>query len=948
MAISQPKASDKLNAPDHALLHRIIAADSSAPVKSLIVDSLGRVGIGTETPNVALEVVGAISASGIISGSNINDSNWNDAYSKRVDSWTAPLDLTSNVASIQKANSTTDGYLSSADWNSFNGKQEVLWDRSDSTLTPHTANDSIDLGSGNFTTTGTGTFGDISTIEISSPLTDSDAYEILALPFENYFQTTNVIPSVIPDSFRGEIEMLTGAEAGNRFTVVSAIDAGDNDVIELNSVEGLSVGDTFKFLNVGARFIINKDEILLEDGAITGDTVTGDIVTGNTVIGSVFKMPDAIATGALCVSFGTSDVSGDYAMAVGSGAIASAENSFATGTSTAGGASSTALGDSTASGNRSFAAGQGRATANYAAAWGASSSAEAPYATAWGWQSKATAQSATAFGGKVLAEGQGAFASGYSEDHDDFYLVAGSEVGHKGAIALGYVSSGHTLKALGLGAIAMGQDVNATADNALGFGLGFTNNTAESLAIGFGQVDLLVESGLITFPNNASLNMGSGNLITTGTGRFDSGLLDSSDRISVDLNNRQLKDTSGDINVSWQWKYLYGYSGYHVVDWGSLYLKDDSDYLSVDWGNRQLADSSGLQRLDWENLLLTDGSDALSLNWSSRELYANDGSDIILSWNTPGLADFGDTDLKTTGTAAFGTAGSQGDVPLQLLGGQTGALTQLRLGMYDTGFGLQLGGISVPHPVAGEEDINLINIAALMDEVHFMWGGGYGNAPTSHEFLTSPNWTTVQGILRYVIDKDGNHYFGDGGTTNYLQIAADGELSLHGTAKVRKNIEIAIGSIKPPATHPASWVDLGIAGAWEFSDGTTETVILEMPLPLDIDRTEDVVVDIGWASPSTSANCVWETSYLLRSEDEAIDAAADDTLQEIAGSSSTAEGLVKTSFTIPAADISDTDLLLILKLERIGGNANDTLEDVAHLTAMNFNYVSNKLGEATE
>jgi len=186
-----------------------------------------------------------------------------------------------------------------------------------------------------------------------------------------------------------------------------------------------------------------------------------------------------------------------------------------------------------------------------------------------------------------------------------------------------------------------------------------------------------------------------------------------------------------------------------------------------------------------------------------------------------------------------------------------------------------------------------------------------------------------------------------GSSENRTQFISNGYMTMHGTARVRKNIEIAIGSLKPPATHPASWSDLGIGGAWEFSDGTTEAVVLEMPLPLDIDRTEDVVADIAWASSSTTGNCVWKFSYLMRSEDEAIDAAADDTLTETASPSSTSYGLTTTSFTIPAADISDTDKLLILKLERIGGDANDTLGDAAYLTAMNFNYISDKLGEPT-
>jgi len=49
MAISQPGTTNILSSPDHSLLHRIIAADVAAAVKSLVVDANGNVGIGTET-----------------------------------------------------------------------------------------------------------------------------------------------------------------------------------------------------------------------------------------------------------------------------------------------------------------------------------------------------------------------------------------------------------------------------------------------------------------------------------------------------------------------------------------------------------------------------------------------------------------------------------------------------------------------------------------------------------------------------------------------------------------------------------------------------------------------------------------------------------------------------------------------------------------------------------
>lgn len=46
MALSQPTATDKLNNPDHSLMHRQIATDPAAPVKVISVDESGNTIIG--------------------------------------------------------------------------------------------------------------------------------------------------------------------------------------------------------------------------------------------------------------------------------------------------------------------------------------------------------------------------------------------------------------------------------------------------------------------------------------------------------------------------------------------------------------------------------------------------------------------------------------------------------------------------------------------------------------------------------------------------------------------------------------------------------------------------------------------------------------------------------------------------------------------------------------
>lgn len=71
----------------------------------------------------------ACDGSGGYSGVTNSSSNWNDAYTKRVDTWTAPLTLVANVASIPKATAAVDGYLAATDFTTFAGfasKENVL------------------------------------------------------------------------------------------------------------------------------------------------------------------------------------------------------------------------------------------------------------------------------------------------------------------------------------------------------------------------------------------------------------------------------------------------------------------------------------------------------------------------------------------------------------------------------------------------------------------------------------------------------------------------------------------------------------------------------------------------------------------------------------------------------------------------------------------------------
>lgn len=101
----------------------------------------GSGGSGTVT-SVGLSVPTGLSVSGspvttsgtlaltLTAGYNIpltaSTTNWESAYQNRITSATLPLSISSNTISIAQANTSTSGYLSNTDWNTFNNKQAAL------------------------------------------------------------------------------------------------------------------------------------------------------------------------------------------------------------------------------------------------------------------------------------------------------------------------------------------------------------------------------------------------------------------------------------------------------------------------------------------------------------------------------------------------------------------------------------------------------------------------------------------------------------------------------------------------------------------------------------------------------------------------------------------------------------------------------------------------------
>jgi len=202
------------------------------------------------------------------------------------------------------------------------------------------------------------------------------------------------------------------------------------------------------------------------------------------------------------------------------------------------------------------------------------------------------------------------------------------------------------------------------------------------------------------------------------------------------------------------------------------------------------------------------------------------------------------------------------------------------------------------------------------------------------------------------LDVVGDARFGDG-TTNYAEFKSDGELNLHGTARVEQAIWIDSNGIKAPGAKPATEVahgDLEVA-AWQFANEALETnqqsVSWSCRIPEPMDRTVAPTISIAWSADGVSpGNCEWQLEYFWTSPGESTVQGAEETLTQIAAASSTSNGMVLTTFTginVP----SGSDVCLHCRLTRLSAGANDTIADTVELHGTCFQFTCDKLGKAT-
>lgn len=192
----------------------------------------------------------------------------------------------------------------------------------------------------------------------------------------------------------------------------------------------------------------------------------------------------------------------------------------------------------------------------------------------------------------------------------------------------------------------------------------------------------------------------------------------------------------------------------------------------------------------------------------------------------------------------------------------------------------------------------------------------------------------------------GDTKFGDD-NTNYISFASDGELSLTGTARIKKTSWIDAGALRAPGDKPATSVESGLACAWEFGnevEANQEHVSGVWKIPADMEKSEGITMKLNWyANGISPGNCRWQLEYLWIALNEDETGSAQETLAVDSTASSTSNGMTNVEFTgidTPASNDSG----LFFKITRLSGHANDTISDSTYLRGRAIIYTSNKLG----
>lgn len=190
--------------------------------------------------------------------------------------------------------------------------------------------------------------------------------------------------------------------------------------------------------------------------------------------------------------------------------------------------------------------------------------------------------------------------------------------------------------------------------------------------------------------------------------------------------------------------------------------------------------------------------------------------------------------------------------------------------------------------------------------------------------------------------------FKAGDATNYTEVKTDGEINLHGTARVINHAVIHAGAFKLVGLKPAVVDNEGVFVTLDFVHTSETEAYAAQFIPFRWDSDTDVEIVIDWLCDvdATGGDVTWAIEYLARKDNEEVGAAGTTITQSFTGAGA---GLNQRSiFTtkLLKANLQADDILGV-RIYRDHDNAGDTLNETARFLALHFHFIRDKIGEAT-
>ncbi len=195
--------------------------------------------------------------------------------------------------------------------------------------------------------------------------------------------------------------------------------------------------------------------------------------------------------------------------------------------------------------------------------------------------------------------------------------------------------------------------------------------------------------------------------------------------------------------------------------------------------------------------------------------------------------------------------------------------------------------------------------------------------------------------------------------TNYMAIADDGSVTLHGTATTFNDIVINPSIARNNGTNVPLWGLFSTSDiyTWMFEDAKLEEVTFTVQLPHNYMEGSNLYPHIHWA-PMTDAGTSrvrWTMDYQWVNLNGVFTGSTTSTVSNylLYNESSPTQSLANRQCTLtPLGTISGTgktiSSLLVCRVYRDGAGANDNLGDKAALLSIDFHYEIDSFGSHTE